>query len=127
MVVVDWARRRSTPARLVVATDKAATMTKAKEILLTALILLISDLKLIPDFDMYLMGVQIFVVILCLVSQIMVVRPLKSIGKALKLSRRIPHALMQYDMDRCSDMSFPVHPLKRTHTWLEYPFTKDEE
>ncbi|EPB68012.1 endomembrane protein 70 [Ancylostoma ceylanicum] len=34
---------------------------------------------------------------------------------------------MQYGMDRCADMSHSVHTLKRTHTWLEYPFTKDEK
>ncbi|EYC18879.1 hypothetical protein Y032_0026g1422 [Ancylostoma ceylanicum] len=30
-------------------------------------------------------------------------------------------------MDRCADMSPSVHTLKRTHTWLEYSFTKDEK
>ncbi|EYB86216.1 hypothetical protein Y032_0283g1323 [Ancylostoma ceylanicum] len=30
-------------------------------------------------------------------------------------------------MDRCAGMSLSVHTLKRTHTCLEYPFTKDEK
>ncbi|EPB65045.1 transposase [Ancylostoma ceylanicum] len=34
---------------------------------------------------------------------------------------------MQYGTERCADMSLSVHTLKRTHTWLEYPFTKDEK
>ncbi|EPB71163.1 hypothetical protein ANCCEY_09744 [Ancylostoma ceylanicum] len=58
-------------------------------------------------------------------SQIMVVRRLKSVGKVRKLSRSVPHTLMQYGMDRCADRSHSVHTMKRTHTWLEYPFTKD--
>ncbi|EPB68137.1 WD domain, G-beta repeat protein [Ancylostoma ceylanicum] len=33
----------------------------------------------------------------------------------------------QYGMDLCADMSLSVHTLKRTHTWLEYPFTNDEK
>ncbi|EPB71223.1 hypothetical protein ANCCEY_09685 [Ancylostoma ceylanicum] len=60
-------------------------------------------------------------------SQVMVVRRLKSIGKARKLSRCVPHALMQYGMDRCADMSLSLHTLKCTHMWLQYPFTKDEQ
>ncbi|EYC19343.1 hypothetical protein Y032_0024g1031 [Ancylostoma ceylanicum] len=32
-----------------------------------------------------------------------------------------------YRMDRCADMSHSVHTMKCTHTWLEYPFTKDEK
>ncbi|EPB66894.1 hypothetical protein ANCCEY_14015 [Ancylostoma ceylanicum] len=60
-------------------------------------------------------------------NQIMVVRRMKSIGKARKLSRCVPHALMQYGMDRYADMSLSVHTLNRTHTWLEYPFTMDEK
>ncbi|EPB70541.1 transposase [Ancylostoma ceylanicum] len=32
---------------------------------------------------------------------------------------------MQNGMDRCANMSLSVHMLKRTHTWLKYPFTKD--
>ncbi|EYC04296.1 hypothetical protein Y032_0088g2127 [Ancylostoma ceylanicum] len=42
-------------------------------------------------------------------SQIMVVRLLKSIGKARELSRCVPHALMQYGMDRCADVTFCSH------------------
>ncbi|EPB71356.1 hypothetical protein ANCCEY_09574 [Ancylostoma ceylanicum] len=44
-------------------------------------------------------------------SQVMVARRLNSIGKSRKLSRCVPHALMQYGMDRCADMSLSVHTL----------------
>ncbi|EPB66480.1 hypothetical protein ANCCEY_14429 [Ancylostoma ceylanicum] len=60
-------------------------------------------------------------------SQIMVVRRLKFTGKARKLSRCVPHALMQYGMDRCADMSLSAHTLKHTHRLLEYPFTMDDK
>ncbi|EPB76035.1 transposase [Ancylostoma ceylanicum] len=52
---------------------------------------------------------------------------MKSIAKARKIGRCVPHALMQYDMDRRADMALFLLELKRTRERLEYLVTVDEK
>ncbi|EPB74226.1 hypothetical protein ANCCEY_06715 [Ancylostoma ceylanicum] len=44
-----------------------------------------------------------------------------------KVGRSVPHALMQYDMDRHSDMALCLLELKRSRARLEYLVTVDEK
>ncbi|VDO42075.1 unnamed protein product [Haemonchus placei] len=61
------------------------------------------------------------------VSQSTAVRGLKSIGKVRKLGRWVPHAWEQYDMDQCANVALSLLTLRRIHTWLEHPVTRNEE
>ncbi|EPB76237.1 hypothetical protein ANCCEY_04654 [Ancylostoma ceylanicum] len=61
------------------------------------------------------------------VSQITLTRGLKSIDKARKFGRWVPHALTQYDMDCRVDMALSLLTLELTHAWFEHPVTGDEK
>ncbi|VDO94638.1 unnamed protein product [Heligmosomoides polygyrus] len=61
------------------------------------------------------------------VNQSIVAHGLKSIGKDRKLSRWIPHVLIQHDMDRRVDAALYLLALRRSNVWFENLVTWNEK